>query len=205
VLAIGTYIAIQKYSTRQNVIAKLENAAERLHAALEAQASQRGDYDAETDLAAVENHAETVHRMNRASMAPLGDAADDYLVSAREILRRHVDMNRARTRLAVSFETFAQHVKSDRGAADWPQQAVQLKQAADKDARDLRIATESYASLLASFPASQTRIAPHVDARYLIDDKLIAEARSRALDAFAKADENMKAVGNIDAYRARGR
>ena len=82
---------------------------------------------------------------------------------------------------------------------------MQLKAIPDKDLRDYRIATQSYASLLASLAQSQARISPHVDPRYLIPDKLIADARSHALDAFAKADENMKTVANIGANRAGGR
>jgi hypothetical protein len=140
---------------------------------------------------------------NKGSLAPLGDAADDYLVTAREILRRQADIKRATTRLAVSFDTLSQHIKTDRGARDWTQQAVKLKETADKDLRDYRIAVESYATLTSSLPASQAKIGPHVEPRYLIDEKLIGEARARALDAYAKAGENMKAVASMATYRGR--
>jgi hypothetical protein len=201
ILIVGTYLAYEKYTRRNHVVAMVTDTAARLRAALQAPASEGGGTRADSHAAAADARVTALRRMNASSFRPLADAADDYLVTAREILRRIEDIQNIRTRFASSLDALNAHVKGDRGRADWTKEAVRLKDALDKDARDYRIAVDSYSSLLQSFPASQLKIAPFVEHETLIDDETVERARKRTLDAFAAAEQNVRQAANLGGSR----
>ena len=190
VLIVGTYLAYEKYTRRTHVVAMVNDTAVRLRTTLQAQTP--GSAGADVSAAAANAHLATLRKMNASSFRPLADAADDYLVTAREILRRAGDIHSAHSRSRASVDALNAHVGSDRGRADWIKDAAQLKATLDKDARDYRIAVESYVSLLKTFPASQTKMAPHLEPEAVIDELTLENARKGALDAFAVADQNIR-------------
>jgi len=197
VLCVWGYSMYDVHSKRAAMLAMVKNSAERLRTALNAKADDTIDFDA--GARAVDTHVTALRGMNAGASVELHDAADGYIVSVREILRRRHAMRSAREALAKSTQALGVHIQTDRGAADWTRQAVTLKTAVDRDLRDYRIATESYASLLDSLPGAQAKLAPHVNAAWLIDRKTIGDAKAAALDALARTDENTKRVTQIDA------
>jgi hypothetical protein len=201
ILALASYKIYEINTTRSRVMALLKSANETLTPALLAQASANPVDDIEARVAATESHLATLRGLRTSSVGRLADAADETLHSTREILRRHMAIAHARTRLAQSSEALSTHIQSDHGAADWTQQAMRLKNTVDKDSRDYRIAVESYASLLASFPESQAKLAPYVDRALLVDPALLAKARQHALDAHASVEQNVKRISTLKAYR----
>jgi hypothetical protein len=201
VLAIGTYLAYEKYTRRTHVVAMVEDAALRMRATLQVQAGGVDPADGEANATAVEAYASTLRSMNTSSFAPLAAAADDYLGTVREIMRRTVNIRLSKARLAVSADALASHMRADSGGSDWPRVAVQLKQPVDADLREYRIAVESYASLMSGLAASQEKIAPYVDASVLTDERLIGEARKRTLDAYAATEQNVRQTTNLGSYR----
>ena len=203
VLAVGTWIAWDKYSRRNHVVKMVHDAATRLHTVLQAQASGDSKIDLEAHATALEGYSSTLKRMNTSSFTPLADAADDYLVTAREIARRAVEMQRARTAVDASLGALSTHIKADRGAASWPAEAARLKQPLDKSFRDYRIAVESYRTLLASLPASQVKVAQYVEGMALSEDALVKQAGSQALDAYRAAEQNVKQVADLGSYARR--
>jgi hypothetical protein len=200
-LAVASYKVYEIHTIRSSVVALLKDASEHLRPALVSQVAGGDGADVEAHAAATETHVSTLRNMRTSSLRGLADAADDALVTSREIMRRHVDMKNARARLSLGLETLAAYVKSDRGASDWTREAVRLKSLVDKDFRDYKIAVESYASLLDAFPSSQAKLAPYVDAALLIDEKLIRDARRQALDAYAGTDQNVRRVSTLQSYR----
>jgi hypothetical protein len=203
ILAIGTYLAYEKYTRRTHAVAMVEDAALRLRATVQAQAEGSNPASDEASATAVEAYANTLRSMNTSSFAALADAADDYLVTAREIMRRAVNMGLAKARLTLSVEALASHIRGDRGAGAWTHEAVQRKQTLDTDLRHYRIAVESYATLMSGLSASQAKIAPFVDASVLIDERVIDQARKRALDAYGATEQNARQTANLAAYRGR--
>jgi hypothetical protein len=203
ILAIGTYLAYEKYTRRTHVVAMVKDAALRLRATVQGQAEGHDPAGDEASATAIEAYANTLRSMNTSSFAALADAADDYLVTAREIMRRAVNMRLAKARLAPSVEALASHIRGDRGAGAWTGVAVQRKQALDADLRQYRIAVESYASLMSGLSASQVKIAPFVDASVLIDERMIDQARKRALDAYGATEQNARQTADLAAYRVR--
>jgi hypothetical protein len=203
VLAVGTWLAYERYSRRNHVVTMVKDAAVRLHTVLQAQAGGAAPIDLEAHATALEGYASTLQRMQTSSFAPLADAADDYLVTGREIARRSVEIQRARHRFAASLPALADHIRSDRGAAAWAGEAMRLKQALDKDFRDYRIAVDAYRSVLGSLLVSQANVAARVEALPLIDDALVKRAAASVLDAYAAAEQNVKQVAELGRYAGR--
>jgi hypothetical protein len=197
----AAYKVYDTHTTQLRVIALVKDATQRLRATLSAQAAGNSDTVVQAHFTATDAHVSALRNMKTASLTPLADAADDALVTSREIMRRQVAIDQARKRLATSFDTLARHIKSDRGRNDWTREAVQMKGAVDKDLRDYRMAVESYSMLLESFPASQAKVAPYVEPALLIDEKLLGNARQRALDAYADTDQTIKRISTLQAYR----
>jgi len=194
------YTLYEAYAARRTVLELVEDSSERLRAVLRARPTDAVDFDAHAR--AVEANAAALRALNPQRIVELADPADGYIVSVREILRRRAVMESARPRLADSIRALIDHINADRGAADWPRRAVQLKEAAERDFRELRLATESYVSLLESFPPAQTKIATHAKPEWLIDEQVIKQAREAALDALAYTEENMKQTTRLEAYRS---
>lgn len=203
VLAVGTYLAYDKYSRRNHVIGMVSDAGARLYNVLQAQVGDAASVDLEAHATVLEGYAATLRRMNTSSFTPLADAADDYLVTAREIARRSVEMRRARTALDASVPALSAHIKADRGAASWTGEAMKLKQSLDKDFRDYRIAVEAYRSLLGSLGSSQEKVAAYIEGLQIADAALVRKASAGALDAYFATEQNVKQVANLGAYGRR--
>jgi hypothetical protein len=200
VLGVWVYKAYQKNSTRNAVLASVQDTSERLRAAVAATpAGEPVDFDAHAR--AVEVRAGALRERDTSALRPLADAADDYLVTAREILRRRATMHSSRERLAKSLEELSRHMQADRGAADGTRQAVSLREPIDRDLREYRIATESYVTLLQSLAKSQAKISAYAAQVGLLDESTIKAARESALDALARTDENVRQVARLEPYR----
>ena len=199
VLAGVGYAVYQKHSARTTILGMVNDAGVRLRAVLRARPDEALDYAAH--VKALEAQSAALRALNRSRVIELADAADGFLVVAREILRRRAAMHSAGEQLTASSRALAAHIQTDRGGAHWTRDAVQLQQAAERDFRDYRIAAESYVALLDSLPDAQSQLAPHVDAAALTDAGTIDEARKIALDALARTDENMKQTTLLEAYR----
>lgn len=133
----------------------------------------------------------------------LTDAADDFLLTCREILRRRAASQRAYALLSDSMEALRDQLRAagtDR-SAKWPREAVRARERAERDFRDYRNTSAAYATLLGQFPTSQKKIAPHVDPAALIDDKLVSAARERSLATAKQVAEEMEKVRQLRASR----
>lgn len=199
--AAAYYLAHEKKARHAQIVALVKDTSDHLRNALNAQIAGNIPPDLERDARVAEANVSGLHNIRTSSLQGLVDAADGVLVADRELVRRMVSIADARRRLAVNVEALAEHIKSDRGARDWTREAVRLKAAVDKDARDYRIAVESYSSQLESLPASQSKLAPYVDRTVLIDDKLLQNARDEALDAYARSEEHIRRVATLQGYR----
>jgi hypothetical protein len=202
VLALWGYSAFRTSTTRAEIAALVKDSAERLKPAL-APPAEPSDFDGAAR--AVDGHVVKLRKLDTSRVLPFADAADGYLVTVREILRRRAAMQDARERLGKSLEIFTQHVQTDRGGAAWTGEAVRLRENADRDFRDYRVASESYAALLETLPEAQTRTAEHVKTMWLADERTVKDARTGVLDALARTDENIRKITQLDAYRVKRR
>ena len=118
----------------------------------------------------------------------MADAAEHYLLGAREIARRRADAARATQRFAASRAALAAHMnRAGRRGTDWIRTASRLKKQVEDDHFDLETSLNALVSLLATLPEAQKRLEPYVEASVTLDDGLRKQARQRALDEVKRA------------------
>jgi Tfp pilus assembly protein PilE len=186
VVAYGGYTTYKKRALDATIVASIQDASRRLHSALTlsagpteaitVQAAERIGQDAED----VGRQLQALRRADAASDMALVDAADSYLVTAGELLKRIAGSHRHRLMLADSTQALRDHLRVDTRTGAWVSEAVRGKARMDKDFRGFRIDSEVVDKLLESFHESQKMIAPYVGVAALIDEKLVADARRRA-------------------------
>ena len=71
----------------------------------------------------------------------------------------------------------------------------------EEDYRDYKRTVDALAKLLESFPESRAKMAPHVDAALLAEEALVEEARQQVLAASRQAEEEIRKVRQLTAYR----
>jgi hypothetical protein len=194
------YNARQEREVHGAVVVLLKDTSDTLRMALKSTTSVLEDV-LQREALATETRLQTLRSMDHAKAIPLGHAADAYLVSAREILRRHSSMHKARERLPASVQALTHHMRNDRGGAGWPEEAVRLKDVVDTDFREYRVAVDSYLALLRTFPATQAKLEPYVEPALLIDTATVETAKQTALDTFAAANHTTRQATNLDNYR----
>ena len=206
-LAFWAFTVYQKREARNDVITLVKDASEDLRASFKAHAASETAprAEAEARAAAADARVKALRGIKSESMRPLSDAADDYLITVREILRRDADMAGSGERLSSSLRTFSEHMQADRGMRTWPDEAVRMREAVVKELRDHRIAVESYAVLVESFPASQLKVAARIEPVLLIEEKTVTTAREQVLGVFARAEKDITRLTRLESYRTEGR
>lgn len=200
--AITTWWVYKAHQQRQiaaTVTALAREAGTRLRDALVLDAQPQAEDNVrklEEHLVAVDRHLQKLRGLNTntSSMLVLGEAADDYVLTAREILRRLAVGQRSRLEFAQSSRALLEHMRADHGGASWVGEAVRLKERVEKDFSDHKAAAETLVKLLESFPAAQSRIAPYIETPLLIDDKLLDAARQRALASARQAADEIEKI-----------
>lgn len=151
--------------------------------------------------ATAERNLQLLKRLEADRDRPLADAADDYLLAVREILKRQLDSHRHRQLLAASSQVLANHLRADDRTGEWAQDAVKAKEQVNQDYRGYSLAIGAYGKLIESFPASQKRIAPYVEMTVLIEDSRLAEAHRQALAAARQLAAEMDRIKQPEAMR----
>lgn len=118
----------------------------------------------------------------------MADAAEHYLVGAREIAKRRADAARNAQRFAAARRALAAHMNRA-GARDssWIRTASQLKKEVDQAHFDLEGSLTALAELLQSLPEAQKRLETYVDASLTLEEGLRRKAREQVLDEVKRA------------------
>jgi hypothetical protein len=198
--ALG-YWGLREYRERSlhaAVAALVADASARLRDALEngadARAAGRGEVARGLDTAAgeVDQRLEALHRMGASPNHVLVDAAELYLVTARELLRRQAAS--ARYRAAFASSTLALRTlaaSADRRSSAWIRQAIAANERAERDYANYRGAVDATASLLDSLAGPRERLARQVGPAALLGEALRAQAAERARAAGARAADEL--------------
>jgi uncharacterized membrane protein YccC len=202
--AIGwwSYGAHQKRELRKTIVGLVADSASRMREALATPADSpetaRRD---EEHTAAVERNLAQLKGLAAAREQSLADAADDYLLTSREILKRVVESRRYRQMLAESLQALTGHMRADNRTGAWVQEAVKARERVNKDHRGYAAAAAALDKLLLSFPDSQKRIAPHVEPAVLIDATVIGTARARVISTASQADADVAKSRQLETFR----
>ena len=176
----------KQHSDRSAVANLVKDTGARLRDSLAMEAGARGAASPEAaqklegHFAAAEKNRATLKQLIAADKQALVDAADNYLVTGQEILRRQAVAHRSRLQLADSMQALRAHFRADRGAGNWVREAVRLRQPVEKHYADYRGAVETFDQLLDSLPAAQSRIAELVGGIPIVESNLVADARARS-------------------------
>lgn len=145
-------------------------------------------------FAAVEKYLLKLRSMDDPALLAAAEAADDYILTAREILRRLAASHHSQQQFSQNSRALREHMRNDHGGASWVGQAVSLKNQVEKDYSELEAATMTLAKLLATFPDSQLRIVPYFEKERLIEQKLVDATRERALASAQQAETEIEKI-----------
>lgn len=127
----------------------------------------------------------------------LAEAAELYILGAREIVRRRVEAERLERDAAASRQALAVHMaRSGRRNDAWFHNALELKQRVEREHRDLGVTLKALDELLYSLPDAEKPLAEHVAPAALLEDDARREAR-RQLEL-----ETQRAAAALEKARA---
>ena len=130
------------------------------------------------------------------SNAEVADAAEHYLIGAREIFRKRADSVRLEQKAAQSRAALAAHMnRAGRRDTTWLKAATELKRQVERDHYDLERSLKAMADLLDMLPDANKRLAPHVQASLLLD-----ESSRKTLRAAVEVDAK-RAAGELEKLR----
>ncbi|HET9665075.1 MAG TPA: hypothetical protein VFP00_12685, partial [Burkholderiales bacterium] len=187
------YGEYQKRLLPERVIALVQDASARMQDGLrdEVDASEGDSRVAER----LEQHAIAADQclmklrdMDTAAIEELSAAADDYLLTVREILRRRAADYRYRSRVSESVRSLRAHMRSDNRTGAWVTQAVHGKTRLEGDFRRYRMTAVALAGLLAQYPAAHARVAA-LAATPLTGDSRSSAVRLRTLETLARIND----------------
>ncbi len=201
VLLIGTvlaYAVLRGYRTHaaQGVVTALvAETSTRLRDALAADAraapaaaARRLDDQADE----IDQRLAALHRVRPAPDRALVDAADLYMVTARELVRRTAASLRYRESFAASTGALrALAETADRRSGVWIGRVISAKEQAERDYSDYRRALDAMVSLLESLAEPRARLARQIDPAMLVEEALRAEAEARAREAAKRAADQL--------------
>jgi hypothetical protein len=111
-------------------------------------------------------------------------AADDYIASVLNVMRRQAGSLRGRQRFAESHQALAAHLaRAGQRGGQWVNDAVKLRHQLDGAYFDYSTAATSLGNMLAGYPESRLRIAALLPAAALPAEAGAKEAQQRALAA----------------------
>ncbi|MGQ0749868.1 MAG: hypothetical protein ACT4PS_04975 [Betaproteobacteria bacterium] len=201
------YAELREHQLRQEISGLVQDASARMRAALTTQVPKtavdnpgllRKFYD---DAETVDAHFRKVKSADGALLPELSSAADDYLLTSREILLRWASSQRHRVRLTASMRTLDTHMRTDDRTGEWVTGAVRLKECVEEDYRDYSRALNALDTLLASFPVARDKMLPQIDSALLTDAQLVASVRGDVIAAAAHAREEMEHMRQLRVYR----
>lgn len=130
--------------------------------------------------------------------AELADATEHYLIGTREILRRRAEANRLQQKAAASRAALAAHMARAGGRdTAWIRTASSLKKQVERDHFDLEMMLNALADLIEGLPEANKRLAPHVEASLLLDDRSRERARLAVVQETRRASAELASVRNI--------
>ena len=150
----------------------------------------------------VDKHVIELRSMSASPNRPLVDAAEEYMLTARQILRNQAASHRYRVQMAASDKTLRDHMRTaSRRTSSWIQEALRAKDRLERDYLDYRLSLEAFSRLLESFPEARKKLALYLGTGPLIDAAAATDARRRALDSLKRAGSEVERARQLAAVR----
>jgi hypothetical protein len=181
---VGAYRKVQLQKT---VSALVRDSSERLEAALALENDTAGASGAQT-VARLDEQAQEVDKhvieLRDTSASPgqrLVAAAEEYLLTVRQILREQAASHRYRIQVSSSEAALREHMRAaGRRSRGWIDEAIRAKDRLEKSYFDYRVSTEALERLLAAYPSARKAMAAQSSVP-LLADEVVERARKRTL------------------------
>jgi hypothetical protein len=182
------YVTTQKHSQQQRVKAVVADTTEKLRQVLASKstADLAGPLDANLKQA-------------KAPRDPkFADAAELYIISAREIARRRAEIDRLTRQAAASRQALAAHMANaaHRGTG-WLNQAVALKKRVEDDHFNLGVELKALDELLFTLPDAEQTLEPYVGRDALVDVSLSAAARKETQAELRRSTDELERARHL--------
>jgi hypothetical protein len=128
----------------------------------------------------------------------LAEAAELYIIGAREIVRRRVEAERLERQAAASRAALTSHMtRGARRTEAWFHGALELKKRVERDHYELNLTLKALDELLYTLPEAEERLAPHVAPAVLLDEAERREARRQLALETQRADAALGKVRGL--------
>jgi hypothetical protein len=199
----------QRKRELSNTVASLvEDTSLRVRDALSAQATVPPAESAEIvrklddHAAQIDKRLQELRAMDGSLNYALVDAADGYVLTARELVRKLGSSYRYRLQLSRSVQALNDHMlNSDRRSKSWVSDAVRAKDQLEKDYFGYKLAVEAFGHVLETYPETRAKMAPYVDTKLLVEEGLVKEAREQALGNAQKITEEIDKLRQLSTFR----
>ena len=128
----------------------------------------------------------------------LADAAEHYILGAREIVRRRLDAARFAQQAAAGRQALSAHMNAAGGSRrgeTWFRTALDLKKKVEREHFELDVTLKALYELLGSLPDAEKRLAPH--RALLLEEPLRAQAREQARADAERAAAELEKVRRL--------
>jgi hypothetical protein len=197
--------AYRKGQLQRAVTALVKDSSERLQGALavETEAVQddarmvRGLDDQAQE---VDKHVIELRGISASPNQALVDAAEEYMLTVRQILRNQAASHRYRIQVSASERALRDHMRTaGRRSGSWIQEALRAKDRMEKEYFDYRISVDAFGRLLESYPATRSKLALQVGAGLLVEEAVAANARKRALATSKRVADDVERARQLAA------
>lgn len=198
VVATLFYGSFKKHRLESNAVAHVATATAHLREGIALPLGAQGAAaKLEEHDKAVGQLIESLKREDASRNRPLAEAAELYLVDAHAILRNRASAARARGAALASRRALTGHIAAagSRGAG-WIQNALALKQRAERDSFDYRNSLGAYIGLLQAHHESQAKVRAVRPGAALLEESQV----QAAIKAGREAEQ--QAVADLEKLRA---
>ena len=200
--------AYRKGQLQKAVTALVRDSSERLRAALAVEMEAVSGDTAQV-VGKLDDHAQEVDKhvielrgMSASPNRALVDAAEEYILTVRQILRNQAASHRYRVQVSASDRALRDHMRAaKRRSASWIQEALRAKDRLEKDYFDYRLSAEALSRLLESYPDARKKLALQIGGALLADEAAATTARRRALDSARRLAEEVDRARQLAAVR----
>jgi hypothetical protein len=191
VLAYAGYAAYQKRELRAQASDIAAAASDRLGETLgiDVNAPSAGLADRlDADAAQIESALLKLRAQGANRDPALAEAADGYVASALEVLRRQAGATRHRSQFIDDRKALAAHMAGAGSRSEsWLPEAIRLKKRLEEDYFGYQLAVTSLGNMLTGLAVARRKLLEQLPSAKLLDETAIVQARERSLAAAAAA------------------
>ncbi len=198
--------AYRKGQLQRTVTALVKDSSERLLGALAVETEAVQDDTApmvrrlDDQAQEVDKHVIELRGMSASPNQALVDAAEEYMLTVRQILRNQAASHRYRIQVSASERALRDHMRTaNRRSGNWIQEALRAKDRMEKEYFDYRISVDAFGRLLESYPATRKKLALQVGAGLLVEEAVAANARKRALATSKRVADDVERARQLAA------